>query len=192
MAGTFTNLQYHIVFSTKNRKPWISEELRPRIYEYMGGTIRAKRGILYEIEGTPDHVHLLIRWRPDDSVSDLVRDIKNASSGWVHDNFPELESFRWQEGFGAFTVSHSQADKVKAYIIGQEEHHREKCFKNEYIALLKAHQVDYDERYVWKYPSGGITPSGLYWLLYVYRGLASLHPRLHAIAPSGLNSRTNR
>ena len=95
MAGTFTNLQYHIVFSTKNRKPWISEELRPRIYDYMGGTIREKRGVVYEIGGTPDHVHLLIRWRPNASVSDLVRDIKSASSGWVHDNYQDLQSFHW-------------------------------------------------------------------------------------------------
>ena len=116
----------------------------------MGGTIRAQRGILYEIGGTPDHIHLLIRWRPDASVSDLVRDIKSTSSGWVHENFPDMQSFQWQDGFGAFTVSHSQGGKVKAYINGQEEHHREKTFKYEYIALLNAHQVDYDEDYIWK------------------------------------------
>lgn len=100
--------------------------------------------------GTCDHVHLLIRWRPDGSVSDLVRDMKSASSGWVHQNFDGLSAFHWQDGFGAFTVSHSQGEKVKAYIRGQENHHREKGFKREYITLLKAHNVDYDERYIWK------------------------------------------
>ena len=118
MGGTFTNLQYHIVFSTKNRRPFISDTVRPRLYDYIGGTIRRQEAVLYEIGGTADHVHLLLRWRPDGSISDLVRDIKSASSGWMHKTIPGMSAFYWQDGFGAFTVSHSQSDKLKAYMNG--------------------------------------------------------------------------
>ncbi len=149
MGGTFTNLQYHVVFSTKSRRPFISDELRPRLYDYIGGTIRKQGGVLYEIGGTADHVHLVLRWRPDGSVSDLVRDIKSASSGWVHKNIGGMSDFRWQDGFGAFTVSHSQSDKVKAYVRNQERHHRKADFKEEFRALLKAHGVDFDEERIW-------------------------------------------
>ena len=149
MGGTFTNLQYHIVFSTKGRRQFISPALRPRLYDYIGGTIRKQRGVLYEIGGTRDHVHLLLRWRPDASVSDLVRDIKSASSGWIHKDIPGMSGFRWQDGFGAFSVSHSQSGKLRAYILDQERHHRETDFKGEFRALLKAHEVEFDEDYIW-------------------------------------------
>ena len=149
MGGTFTHLQYHIVFSTKSRRPVISSALCPRLYDYIGGTIRKQRDVLHEIGGTADHVHLLVRWRPDGSVSDLVRDIKSASSGWMHKAIPGTSDFHWQDGFGAFSVSHSQSDKLKAYILNQERHHREADFKGEFRALLKAHGVDFDEDYIW-------------------------------------------
>ncbi len=150
MAGTFTSLHYHIVFSTKSRKPFISEAVRPQLYEYVGGTIRQQKGALYEIGGTADHVHLLLRGRPDGSVSNLVRDIKSGSSGWIHKTFPEMASFRWQDGFGAFSVSPSQSDKVKAYILNQEEHHCKHDFKVEFGALLKAHGVDFNPDLIWR------------------------------------------
>ena len=102
LGGTFTNLQYHIVFSTKNRRQFISPALRPRLYDYIGGTIRKQRGVLYEIGGTRDHVHLLLRWRPDASVSDLVRDIKSALSGWRHKAIPAMSGFHWQDVFPPF------------------------------------------------------------------------------------------
>ncbi len=94
MAGTFTN--------------------------YLGGVIRGEKGVLYEIGGMANHVHLLIRWRPDETISDLVRTIKRNTTIWIHDAFPELSDFYWQEGYGAFTVSYSQVDKVKVYIQNQE------------------------------------------------------------------------
>ncbi len=149
MGGTFTNLQYHLVFSTKGRRPFISDALRPRLYDYLGGTIRNLRGVVYEIGGADDHVHLLVRWRPDGSVSDLVRDIKSASSGWIHQEIRGMADFRWQDGFGAFTVSHSQSGKVKAYILNQESHHRKTDFKAEFRTLLRAHGVEFDEEYIW-------------------------------------------
>jgi len=149
MGGTFTNLQYHIVFSAKSCRPFISDSLRPSLYDYIGGTIRQQRGVLYEIGGAPDHVHIFLRWRPDASVSDLVRDIKSASSGWAHRSDPKMLEFAWQDGFGAFSVSHSQSSKVKSYIPRQESHHDTADFKGESRALLKAHEIEFDEDYIW-------------------------------------------
>src|SRR5262249_16006041 len=105
MPGTFSQILYHIVFSTKYRKEWIMADLAQRLYPFIGGIIRAEKGMLYSIGGMPDHVHLYIRWRTDASVSDLMRTVKARSSGWVHDTFPELRPFAWQEGYSVFSVS---------------------------------------------------------------------------------------
>ncbi len=150
MAGTFTNIVYHIVFATKNRRPFMKPEMTPRVWSYLGGAIRAEKGVLYEIGGTTDHIHLLIRWRPNETISNLVGGIKRNTTIWIHDTFPELSEFYWQEGYGAFTVSYSQVERVKAYIQNQEEHHRTKDFQAEFIALLEAHHVDYDPETIWK------------------------------------------
>ncbi len=144
MAGTFTNIVYHIVFSTKNRQPILAPEISPRIYSYLGGAIRDEKEVLYEVGGMEDHIHVLIGWRPDETISNLVGSIKRNATIWIHDTFPDLRDFCWQEGYGAFTVSYSQVGKVKAYIQNQEEHHRTKDFKAEFIALLEARHVDYD------------------------------------------------
>jgi len=149
MAGTFTSIQFHLVFSTHNWEPYITPDLKPRLYEYIGGIIRSKGGVLYEIGGTADHVHLLIRCRADEALADLLRDLKSHSSLWIHQTFPDLRNFAWQSGYGAFTVSQSQSDKVKGYIRKQVEHHRKKTFKEEFTEFLKAHQIEYDERYIW-------------------------------------------
>ena len=149
MGGTFSNLQYHIVFSTKGRRPFIADAFSPRLYEYIGGTIRKHEGVLYEIGGPADHVHLLLRWRPNGSVSDSVRDIKSASSGWIHKNFPDKSDFQWQDGFGAFSVSHSQSGRLTRYILNQERHHRQADFQAEFRALLQAHEIEFDEEYIW-------------------------------------------
>jgi len=148
MGGTFTNIQLHLVFSTKHREPLIVPDLLPRLYSYMGGIIRNEKSALYEIGGMPDHVHLLVRAHPDKSVSDFLRDLKSCSSGWIHDTFPELKRFHWQDGYGAFSVSQSQSARVKKYIRSQEDHHRERGFKPEFIGLLKRHEVEYDERHI--------------------------------------------
>jgi len=150
MAGTYTSLQYHIVLSTKGRRRYLTDEIRPRLYEYMGGTIRKQDGTLYAAGGTDDHVHLLVRWRPSGALSDLVRDIKSGSSGWLHRDFHDMALFRWQDGFGAFSVSHSQSEKVKRYIRDQALHHRETDFKGEFRALLKAHGIEFDEEQIWR------------------------------------------
>jgi len=148
MSGTYSQLLLHIVFSTKGRAPWISDAVAERLYPYVGGIIRAEKGVLYDIGGVEDHVHMYLRWRPDGSVSDLMREVKSRSSKWIHDTFPALREFAWQEGYSVFSVSKSQEGAVKRYIAGQREHHVKEDFKSELLRLLRAHGVEFEERYV--------------------------------------------
>jgi REP element-mobilizing transposase RayT len=150
MPGTYSQILLHIVFSTKNREPWITSDIAERLYPYMGGIVRAEKGILYDIGGVEDHVHLYLRWRPDESISDLMRTVKSRSSKWIHETFPSLQAFAWQEGYSAFSVSKSQEAAVKKYIAGQAEHHKKEDFKSELLRLLRAHGVEFDERYVFE------------------------------------------
>jgi putative transposase len=148
MASTFTNLLFHVVFSTKDRLPIIHEALRERLYEYIGGIVRGERGTLLEIGGIPDHVHLLVKLKSDMSIAEMVRLIKSNSSKWVNESTSPTERFEWQTGYGAFTVSESQVRKVWQYIRNQESHHAQVSFKEELIALLEKHGIEYDERYL--------------------------------------------
>jgi REP element-mobilizing transposase RayT len=152
MAQSYVNLLYHVVFSTRDREPVITEERQPRLYEYMGGIIRNHKGIPLAINGMEDHVHLLAKLRQDEALSDLVRDFKAKSSGWMHKVFPDLSDFAWQNGYGAFTVSASQADAVKDYIAKQKVHHQKRSFKEEFVSFLRANEVEFDERYLWGTP----------------------------------------
>jgi putative transposase len=126
---SYTNLKYHIVFSTKQRRPLIGAELRPRLVKYIGGIIRQLKGRLLEADGTEDHLHLAAGIHPQTPLADLVRDVKANSSGWIHRTFPDLSGFAWQEGYSAFTVSHSVLPQVTEYICQQAEHHRRMTFK---------------------------------------------------------------
>jgi putative transposase len=148
MSGTYSQILLHAVFSTRQRTPWITAEIAERLYPYIGGLVRAEKGVLYDIGGVEDHVHLYFRWWPDESISDLMRTVKARSSKWVHDMFPTLGEFAWQEGYAVFSVSKSQEAAVKAYIAGQQAHHRRHDFKTELLKLLCAHEVEFDERYV--------------------------------------------
>ncbi|MCW5766091.1 MAG: IS200/IS605 family transposase [Phycisphaeraceae bacterium] len=141
-------LLLHVVFSTKDRTPWITTDVSERLYPYIGGIIRAEKGTLYDIGGVKDHVHMYLRWRPDGSVSDLMRTVKARSSKWIHDEFPKLGAFAWQGGYSVFSVSRSQEDAVKRYIAGQAEHHKREDFKSELLRILRAHGVEFDETYV--------------------------------------------
>ncbi len=114
----------------------------------MGGIVRAEKGVLYDIGGVEDHVHLYLRWRPDGKVSDLMRTVKARSSKWVHDTFAELGAFAWQEGYGVFSVSKSQEKTVKKYIARQAAHHTKEGFQSEFLRLLRAHEIEFDEKYV--------------------------------------------
>jgi len=148
MPGTYSQILLHIVFSTKQREPWITSEVAERLYSYMGGIVRAEKGVLYDIGGIEDHVHMYLRWRTDESVSNLMRTVKARSSKWVHDTFPTLGPFAWQEGYSVFSVSKSKEEVVKRYIEGQAAHHKKEDFKSELLRMLRAHGVEFDDRYV--------------------------------------------
>ncbi len=149
MPQSYTNLIYHIVFSTKNRQPVITDDVKSRLYDYIGGTIRKQGGIALAINGMSDHIHVLVKLRADKAVSDVLRDLKANSSGWMHEVFPELKDFSWQNGYGAFTVSASQIEKVREYIANQEKHHRKiGSFRDEFMKLLRANEIEFDERYL--------------------------------------------
>ena len=149
MAGTYTKLYYHIVFSTKNRKEFIKSAIEDQLHKYIAGIVRGIGGNGIEINGMPDHVHILAIMPPKIALSNALRDIKANSSRWVHESFPELAKFGWQDGFAAFTVSKSQVDPVRQYIRDQKSHHRQSDYKHELVGLLEKHEIEYDERYIW-------------------------------------------
>ena len=148
MSDSYTNLLYHIIFSTKDRRPLITDLRQARLYDYIGGTILSLGGISLELNGTEDHVHFLAKLRPDKALSDVLRDLKANASGWMHDIFPDLKHFSWQRGYGAFTVSQSNVDEVRRYVAHQKEHHKKTSFRDEFIQFLKANGIEYDERYL--------------------------------------------
>jgi REP element-mobilizing transposase RayT len=149
MPSTHTNLLYHLVFSTKRRLPLISSNLGTELYRYIGGIIRDEGGIMLEIGGIADHLHILTKWKPSIALSDFLAKIKGNSSKWANETKMKMRKFGWQEGYGAFSVSESQVVAVTKYIRSQEEHHRKQTFQEEYLALLKKHRIQFDERYLW-------------------------------------------
>ena len=149
MPGTHTNLLYHLVFSTKQRKPMISDTLAADLYPYLGGAVRGEGGILLEVGGMPDHIHLLVKLKPTIAISDFLRQLKANSSKWINEEKFKIHKFGWQDGYGAFTVSRSQVEHVARYIREQKEHHAKQDFKTEYVELLNRHEVDYEEQYLW-------------------------------------------
>ncbi|HEY7180062.1 MAG TPA: IS200/IS605 family transposase [Blastocatellia bacterium] len=180
MAESFTSLIYHIVFSTKNRQPLITGANQSRLYEYIGGTIRALGGIPIAINGTEDHVHLLAKLRPDKALSDVLRDLKANASGWMRDVLPDSKDFSWQRGYGAFTVSQSNVEKVRDYVARQKEHHQKKSFRDEFIEFLEANGIEYDE----KYGDDALSPASRASAMNSDRpwGSAALHPRRYSNA----------
>lgn len=149
MPQSFASLHVHIVFSTKHRQPFLNDELRPRLFEYVGGIARQHDCALIAAGGTEDHVHLLVSLGRSMAVADAVRLIKTNSSGWIHDEFKELSEFQWQQGYGAFAVSFSNIGAVKRYLANQESHHRKRSYQDEFREILRRHGLDWDERYVW-------------------------------------------
>ena len=149
MANTYSCLHYHLVFSTKNRERWITPDIEQRIWAYLGGIAKENKMTPLQIGGVEDHVHLLLGASPTLAPSKIAQLIKGGSSSWIHDTFPQLKSFGWQDGYGAFTVSKSNVPEVTAYIQDQRGHHRVRSFQEEYRALLQKHGIEYDERYLW-------------------------------------------
>ena len=136
------------MFSTKDRQPFIADAWRARLHEYLGGLVRATEGVPEAIGGMADHVHMLVGLRATHALASFVQDIKQTSSRWIHETIG-VKEFAWQQGYGAFTVSASNRGVVKEYIAKQDERHRVKSFQEEYVAFLKKHGVEYDERYLW-------------------------------------------
>jgi len=148
MPSTYTSLYYHLVFSTKERAPFIHPSWQERLHGYLGGIVRDLGGIPTEINGVRDHVHLLVSLKPTHAVSDVLRQLKTGSSEWVHNEIKQHE-FSWQDGYSAFTVSPTQISGVRKYIRTQADHHKKKTFKEEYLELLKKSGVAFDEKYLW-------------------------------------------
>jgi REP element-mobilizing transposase RayT len=149
MPNTYTSLHYHIVFSTKNRERWIMPAIEQRIWAYLGGIVKDHKMQPIQIGGIEDHVHLLLGAPATLAPSKIAQMIKGGSSAWIHDTFPNMTGFAWQDGYGAFTVSKSSVPDVVNYIQNQREHHRTKTFQEEYLAMLQKHDIDYKECYLW-------------------------------------------
>jgi REP element-mobilizing transposase RayT len=148
MANTYSQLYIHIVFAVKGRQNLISPNRKEEIYKYITGIVTNKGQKLIAINGMPDHIHILIGLKPDKSISDLVRDIKSNSSKFINDKKWINGKFEWQTGFGAFSYNHSQLTNVINYIQRQEEHHKIKTFKEEYIDFLKLFNVEFKDEYL--------------------------------------------
>ena len=148
MSHTYCCSLFHCVFSTKERRKTIVPEIQARLWAYMGGIAREHQMKALGIGGTEDHVHLLLSLPSSMPIAAAMREIKSASSHWVH-GICAIEEFEWQEGYGAFSIGWAQVDATLAYIARQEEHHRKSDFQTEFVAFLKKHRIDYDPRYVW-------------------------------------------
>lgn len=148
MASTYLSLHYHIVFGTKDRMPLIDAAWRPRLHGYLGGTVHGLGGIPEAIGGVADHVHLLVGLKSTHCLADFVRELKKASTGWVHETIERGGKFAWQNGYAAFTVSATSREAVREYIAGQEEHHRVKSFREEYVAMLQKAGIAYDPQFL--------------------------------------------
>jgi len=145
---SFTSLNYHVVFSTKDRRVLLDAERMERVCEYMGGIVENMGCRLHAVNGPGDHVHLAVSLGAQVSCADFVRTVKSNTSRWMHETFEDMGAFGWQDGYAAFTVSYSGLENVIAYIKGQVEHHRKMTFEEELTALLKKHKVDYDPRWL--------------------------------------------
>lgn len=147
MPTTYTSLHYHLVFSTKNREPFIAAEWRSRLHEYLGGMVRGLDGVSLGVGGVADHVHLLAGLKPTHCLASFMRDLKKDATNWVHETLGH-KFFAWQEGYAAFTVSPTSIEAVRSYIANQEKHHRHKTFREELVELLTQAAVEFDERYL--------------------------------------------
>jgi len=147
MASTYLALHYHLVFATKNRQPLIDAKWRPRLHEYLGGTVAGLGGFPQGIGGVDDHVHVLVGLKATHCLADVLRELKKSASVWVHEEIG-IPTFAWQEGYAAFTVSATARDAVKSYIAHQEEHHRATTYQDELIEMLRMAGIDYDPRYL--------------------------------------------
>ena len=151
MSGTFSQLYIQVVFAVKGRENLIQKGWKDELHKYMAGIIKGKDQKPIIVNGMPDHIHAFIGLRPVMAISDLVRDIKNNSSNFINNSRFVKGKFSWQEGYGAFSYAHSQVETVYNYILNQEEHHKKKTFRDEYIDFLQKFQVEYNEKYLFEW-----------------------------------------
>jgi REP element-mobilizing transposase RayT len=154
MANTYTQIYIQVVFAVQGRQSLIPTSHKQELLKYITGIVKHRDQKLIAINGMRDHLHVFIGMKPTIALSDLVRDIKAGSSGFVNEKRWLHGRFNWQEGFGAFSYSHSEIDRVVRYIMNQEEHHRVKTFHEEYLAVLKDFEVDHDSRYLFQWIDG--------------------------------------
>ena len=150
MANTFTQIYLQFVFAVQDRLSLIRSEWKDELYKYITGIVQNNNHKLIAINGMPNHLHVFVGYKPHQLIPDLLQDIKGSSSTWINKKGFIQGKFGWQEGYGAFSYSHSQIDSVVKYIMNQEEHHKKKTFREEYIELLQRFNIEYDERYILK------------------------------------------
>lgn len=159
MANTYTQIYIQIVFAVSGRLSLIRDEHKGEIYKYITGIVRNDGHKLISINGMSDHMHILLGLKPDMALSDLVRDIKSNSTNFINERSFAPGKFGWQEGYGAFSYGRSQLDSIIRYIQNQEKHHNRRSFKDEYLSLLRKFEVEFDGRYIFKFPEGEGQPS---------------------------------
>jgi len=148
MANTYSQIYIQIVFAVQGRQNLITKNHQEELHKYITGIVQKREQKMLTVYCNPDHTHLLVGLKPNITISDLVRDIKAGSSNFINENRWVKGKFNWQEGYGAFSYSRSQIDQVAKYILNQEEHHKRKTFKDEYLELLDKFEIEYDERYL--------------------------------------------
>ncbi|MEI8279036.1 MAG: IS200/IS605 family transposase [Bacteroidota bacterium] len=151
MSGTYSQIYIQIVFAVKGRESLIKPEWEDELYKYITGIVENREQKMIAINGMPDHIHFLIGMKPSCSLSDLVREVKKSSNDFINRNKFSKYQFSWQEGYGAFSYSHSQLNNVVSYIKNQKEHHKKKTFREEYKGFLEAFEVSFDERYLFEW-----------------------------------------
>ena len=148
MAGTFSQLYIQTVFAVKGRENLIDKKWRDELCKYISGIIKGKVQKSIIVNGVADHIHCFIGLKPNMSISDLMRDVKNNSSKFINDKGFVKDKFSWQEGYGAFSYSHSQIEQVYNYILNQEMHHQKKTSKEEYLEFLTKYEIEYKNEYL--------------------------------------------
>jgi putative transposase len=149
MSQSLSSILVHLVFSTKNREPFITTAIENELHPYMAKIFREMKSPSLAIDGTSDHVHILFSLARVIKIADLVEEVKTGSSKWIKTKGREFRNFHWQKGYGAFSIGQSNVASLKRYILSQKNHHQRRTFQDEYRKFLKAYEIDYDERYVW-------------------------------------------
>ena len=149
MPQSLSSILIHLIFSTKNREPFITPAIESELHPYMAKIFRGLKSPSLTIDGTEDHIHILFSLSRVINIADLVEEVKTDSSKWIKTKGPEFRNFHWQRGYGAFSIGQSQVPAVKRYIAQQKIHHRRVTFQDEYRKFLKSYRIEFDERYVW-------------------------------------------